>query len=107
VEKRIVALEHRQPSVPVPAPVPEPVAPVEPAAAQNVTAQGGARTSTSRFRSAPVSLAIGSGEALVFLPRDQAADLPNESRFVAALGRIGRLFQRTTPRPGNTKSFKG
>jgi len=100
VEKRIVALEHRQTSAPVP------VAAGESSSSPSATPQASARAASPRFRSAPVSLAIGSGEALVFLPRDQATPLPNDSRLAAALGRIGRLFHKTAPRPG-IKPFKG
>src|SRR6185436_12840150 len=92
VEKRIAALEHRQP-----ARAPSPSA-TETAPSQNTPASSGARAAAPKFRSAPLALAIGTGEALMFLPRDQAAAPPPDSRVAAALGRIGRLFQKGNSR---------
>lgn len=84
VEKRIAALEHRQPPTSAPADVagpqaqphqrPVPAAPARPRPA------------------ASVALTVGSGEALVFLPRDTSPGAGG--RIASALGRIGRMFRR-------------
>ena len=102
VEKRIAALEDRPHAAPAPASATE----AGSSSVPSPSTAGGLRVSTAKFRSAPLALAIGTGEALVFLPRDQAA-APGDSRVAAALGRIGRLFQKGPSRPSVTKPFKG
>lgn len=77
VEKRIAALEQRQTHVPADQPGPRPA------------------SSAKLKPSAPLALALGSGEALMFLPRDRSRHAGN--RVVEALGRFGRLFQKPTP----------
>ena len=76
VEKRIAALEQRPTTVPA--------AIGESASPQTAATPAGSRsTSSVRFRSAPIALALGSGEALVFLPRDNKSP-PADSRAVSA-----------------------
>ena len=106
VEKRIAALEDRPHAAPAPAPASASATEAGSGSAPSPSTAGGLRVSTAKFRSAPLALAIGTGEALVFLPRDQAA-APGDSRVAAALGRIGRLFQKGPSRPSVTKPFKG
>ncbi|MEY2408464.1 MAG: hypothetical protein QOF48_1134 [Verrucomicrobiota bacterium] len=94
VEKRIMALESRQVAA---------AGARDEKAAPSVAASSGARaTPAPKLRSSgPLALALGSGEALMFLPRDQTQ--PAERRGVSALSRIGRLFQRGSSRnaPGS------
>jgi hypothetical protein len=90
VEKRIAALEQR--------PVPVPAAAIEAAAAQPAAQAGPRSASSTKFRSsAPLALALGSGEALMFLPRDRPPQ--GDKPSVGVLGRIGRFFQRSAPAP--------
>ena len=82
VEKRIEALENK-PSVKPPAQVAAQVAPL--ASAPRTAAPSKPRAN------ATLALALGQGEALMFLPREQA---PGVGRVFTMFGRIGQLFRR-------------
>jgi hypothetical protein len=81
VEKRIAALEHKQPvstgSKAAPATAPRPA------------------TSPKARPNPSLALALGQGEALMFLPREQTSGV---GRVFTIFGRIGRLFRRESAR---------
>jgi len=84
VEKRIAALEHKPAAL---------ATPVKETSSAHASSASQAPVPLPRLKpAASVALAVGSGEALVFLPRDASPGAG--TRAVSALGRIGRLFKR-------------
>jgi len=92
VETRIAALERR----PVPDPSAGPAAPAPSPARPSLSAVARSSTPPRQGPSTSLELALGDGQALVFLPREHKS---GGGRVGAFLHRIGRLLHPENPRP--------